>query len=141
MPRVYQDIKQTLGVPIVNSDYQALARWPGFFLAAWSDIKLWRERPEYQLLVQDVVQMVQDVVQKAEEATSRLSPAVWVGERQVRDILDNPDNFKQIQQMVQMFKDIILPELIVQNALFHFGLRGVKPVKGIGSSYRESYFG
>ncbi|WP_375505870.1 SDR family NAD(P)-dependent oxidoreductase [uncultured Nostoc sp.] len=75
MPQVYQDIKQTLGVPIVNSDYQALARWPVFFLAAWSDIKLWRKRPEYQLLVQDVVQ-------KAEEATSRLSPAVWVGERE-----------------------------------------------------------
>ncbi|ACC78989.1 SDR family NAD(P)-dependent oxidoreductase [Nostoc punctiforme] len=126
MPQVYQDIKQTLGVPIVNSDYQALARWPAFFLAAWSDIKVWRERPEYQLLVQDVVQ-------KAEEAASRLSPAVWVGEREVEDILDNPDNFEQIQQMVQMFKDI-LPELIVQNALFHFGLRRVQSVKGIGSS-------
>ncbi|MEH1939482.1 MAG: SDR family NAD(P)-dependent oxidoreductase [Nostoc sp.] len=118
MRRVYQDIKETLGVPIVNSDYQALARWPTFFQAAWSDIKVWRERPEYQLLVQDVVQ-------KAEEAASRLSPAVWVGEREVQDILDNPDNFEQIQQMVQMFKDI-LPELIVQNALFHFGLRGVQ---------------
>jgi NAD(P)-dependent dehydrogenase (short-subunit alcohol dehydrogenase family) len=81
MPQVYQDIKQTLGIPIVNSDYQALARWPAFFLPAWSDIKLWRERPEYQLLVQDVVQ-------KAEKAATRLSPAVWVGEREVRDILD-----------------------------------------------------
>lgn len=70
---------------------------------------------------------MQDVVQKAEEAASRLSPAVWVGEREVQDILDNPDDFEQIQQMVQMFKDI-LPELIVQNALFHFGLRGVQSV-------------
>lgn len=30
MQRVYRDIKQTLGVPIVNSDYQALARWSAF---------------------------------------------------------------------------------------------------------------
>jgi hypothetical protein len=55
MQQVYRDIKQTLGVPIVNSDYQALARWSAFFLPAWEDIKLWRERPEYQLLKQDIV--------------------------------------------------------------------------------------
>jgi hypothetical protein len=35
MQQVYRDIKQTLGVPIVNCDYQALARWSAFFLPAW----------------------------------------------------------------------------------------------------------
>jgi len=55
MQQVYRNIKQTLGVPIVNSDYQALARWSAFFLAAWEDILRWRERPEYQLLKQDIV--------------------------------------------------------------------------------------
>ncbi len=120
MPRVYQDIKQTLGVPIVNSDYQALARWPAFFLAAWEDIKLWRERPEYQ-------QLVQDVMQKGEAAANHLHPAVWIGEREVRDILDHPEDFQQIQQMVQTFKNI-LPELMVQNALFHVSLAGVQRV-------------
>ena len=120
MQRVYQDIKQTLGVPIVNSDYQALARWSPFFLAAWEDIKPWRERPEYRLLIQDVVQ-------RADEAANRLCPAVWVGEREIRDRLDNPDDFEHIQQMVLMFKDI-LPELIVHNALFHLGVAGVQPI-------------
>jgi short-subunit dehydrogenase len=120
MQQAYRDIKQTLGVPIVNSDYQALARWSGFFLAAWEDIKLWRERPEYQLLKQDIVQ-------RAQNAASRLCPAVAIGEREVRDRLDNPEDFERIQQTVQMFKDV-LPELIVQDALFHMGLANLKPV-------------
>jgi short-subunit dehydrogenase len=120
MQQAYRDIKQTLGVPIVNSDYQALARWSGFFLAAWQDIKLWRERPEYQLLKQDIVR-------RAEDAASRLRPVVAIGEREVRDRLDNPEDFERIQQTVQMFKDV-LPELIVQDALFHMGLANLKPV-------------
>jgi hypothetical protein len=128
MQQVYRDIKQTLGVPIVNSDYQALARWSTFFLPAWENIQLWRERPEYQLLKQDIVR-------RAEDATSRLRPVVAIGEREVRDSLsetlrerlDNPEDFERIQQTVQMFKDV-LPELIVQDALFHMGLANLKPV-------------
>jgi hypothetical protein len=120
MQQVYRDIKQTLGVPIVNSDYQALARWSPFFLTAWEDIKRWRERPEYPLLKQDIVR-------RAEQAASRLRPAVAIGEREVRDRLDNPEDFARIQQTVQMFKDV-LPELIVQDALFQMGLANLKPV-------------
>jgi hypothetical protein len=41
--------------------------------------------------------------------------------------LDNPEDFERIQQTVQMFKDV-LPELIVQDALFHMGLANLKPV-------------
>ncbi|MBD2196830.1 MULTISPECIES: SDR family NAD(P)-dependent oxidoreductase [Calothrix] len=119
MQSVYRDIKQTLGVPIVNSDYQALAHWSDFFIVAWEDIKLWRERPEYQLLKQAIVQ-------RAENAASRLSPAVVIGESEVRDLLDNPEDFQQIQQTVQMFTDI-LPELMIQDALFYLGLAGVQP--------------
>ena len=120
MQQVYRDIKQTLGVPIVNSDYQALALWSTFFLPAWEDIKLWRERSEYQLLKQDIIR-------RAEDAASRLRPAVAIGEREVRDRLDNPEDFERIQQTVQMFKDV-LPELILQDALFHMGLANLKPV-------------
>ena len=36
---VYEDIKTTLGLPFVNTDYRALARWPSYFAMAWGDIK------------------------------------------------------------------------------------------------------
>jgi hypothetical protein len=119
LQQVYRDIQQTMEIPIVNSDYQALARWSDFLMPAWEDVKRWRDRPEYQLLQQAIVQ-------RAEEATSRLRPVVVVGEAEVRDLLDNPDDFERIQQMVQMFTNI-LPELIIQNALFHWRLAGVQP--------------
>ena len=36
---LYDDIKQTLGLPFVNTDYRALARWPSYFALAWGDLK------------------------------------------------------------------------------------------------------
>jgi hypothetical protein len=120
LQRVYHDIKQTLGVPFVNSDYQALAHWSAFFITAWEDVKRWRARPEYERLKQAIVQ-------RAEEATDRLRPVVVIGQQEVRDLLENPEDFEQIQQKVQLFKDV-LPELIIQNALFHQGLAGARSI-------------
>ncbi len=105
---------------VVNSDYQALARWSAFFITAWEDVKRWRNRPEYQLLKQAIVQ-------RAEDAANQLHPEVVIGEAEIRDLLEHPAEFEQIQQTVQMFTDI-LPELMIQDALFHMGLVGVQPM-------------
>ncbi|OIQ77440.1 (R)-2-haloacid dehalogenase [mine drainage metagenome] len=32
---LYADVQLTLGLPFVNTDYRALARWPSYFDAAW----------------------------------------------------------------------------------------------------------
>lgn len=36
---VYEDIKATLGLPFVNSDYKAMGRWPSYLALAWQDLK------------------------------------------------------------------------------------------------------
>lgn len=36
---VFADIKRTLGLPFVNTDYRALARWPSYFALAWGDLR------------------------------------------------------------------------------------------------------
>lgn len=36
---VYEDIKQVLGLPFVNTDYRAFARWPSYWAAAWCDLR------------------------------------------------------------------------------------------------------
>lgn len=36
---VYADIRETLGLPFVNTDYRGFARWPSYFAAAWIDLK------------------------------------------------------------------------------------------------------
>lgn len=37
--RVYKDIMERLGLPFVNTDYRALARWPSYFALAWGDLR------------------------------------------------------------------------------------------------------
>jgi hypothetical protein len=36
---VYEDVKQCLKLPFVNTDYRAFARWPSYFALAWSDLR------------------------------------------------------------------------------------------------------
>lgn len=36
---VFAEIKSTLRLPIVNTDYRALARWPSYFALAWGDLQ------------------------------------------------------------------------------------------------------
>lgn len=36
---LYEDMKTTLGLPFVNSDYKAMARWPTYLTLAWDRLK------------------------------------------------------------------------------------------------------
>lgn len=45
--KVYDDIKRTLGVPVVNTDYRALARWPDFLRDYWALLKTLVQSPLY----------------------------------------------------------------------------------------------
>ncbi|MHA1601084.1 MAG: halocarboxylic acid dehydrogenase DehI family protein [Alphaproteobacteria bacterium] len=36
---VYEDIKRVLGLPFVNTDYRAFARWPSYWAAAWGELR------------------------------------------------------------------------------------------------------
>jgi hypothetical protein len=51
---VYEDIKLTLGLPFVNTDYRALARWPSYFSVAWRDLKTMIGTPEHTAICDDV---------------------------------------------------------------------------------------
>jgi hypothetical protein len=35
----YEDIKSTLSLPFVNSDYKAMGRWPSYLALSWQDLK------------------------------------------------------------------------------------------------------
>ncbi len=51
---LYDDIKATLGLPFVNTDYRALARWPSYFHRAWVDLKGVVTGDSYEEIVQGV---------------------------------------------------------------------------------------
>ena len=118
--RLFQDVKRTLGLPVVNSDYQALAKWPSFFQPAWDDARQWRERDEYRRLQREIAQL-------GDEAATRLRPAVRLDEREVRDAVGDPAEFDNLRRMVEMFTGL-LPGLILNDALFRIAAADGQPV-------------
>lgn len=44
---LYADIKTTLNLPFVNSDYKAMARWPSYLMVAWESLKPRLSDPAY----------------------------------------------------------------------------------------------
>lgn len=46
---LYEEIKRTLGLPFVNTDYRALGRWPSYLALAWSDLRGKVATPEYDV--------------------------------------------------------------------------------------------
>lgn len=51
---VYEDIKSTLGLPFVNSDYKAMGRWPSYLELAWQDLKPAIDSEPYARIRQDI---------------------------------------------------------------------------------------
>lgn len=51
---VYEDVKATLKLPFVNTDYRAFARWPSYFAMAWSDLRKVVGTPAHEGLAQVV---------------------------------------------------------------------------------------
>lgn len=51
---VYDDIKSTLGLPFVNSDYKAMGRWPSYLALAWRDLKPSIDSASYAGIRQDL---------------------------------------------------------------------------------------
>jgi hypothetical protein len=51
---VFDDVKTALGLPFLNTDYRALARWPSYFALAWADLRPRLRRGEYETLVAEI---------------------------------------------------------------------------------------
>jgi hypothetical protein len=51
---LYEDLKSTLGLPFLNTDYRALARWPSYFDVAWRSLKPLIGTPAYDDVVERV---------------------------------------------------------------------------------------
>ncbi len=117
---VYRDLKETLAVPVISSDYQALAVWPAFLRRAWEDARQWLQREEYERLLMDLSLM-------AAEAAGRLSPPLRLEEHELQALLPDRGDQENLRRLVQTFTHL-LPGLIANDALFRVGVAGGRPV-------------
>jgi hypothetical protein len=113
---VYDDVMATLGLPFVNTDYRALARWPRYFAQAWDDLKPIVTRPQHAALAGAVYA-------GAVGAVRRLPNPAGLKADAVRAAADEDASIEEISQVVQLFHTL-LPGLVVNVAFFRAQLAG-----------------
>ena len=112
---VYDDIKATLGLPFVNTDYRALARWPSYFAMAWDGLSGTIGTRGYDAAVLSVHEFA--VGRMAELPNPRgLDPDT------LRSAAAKDASLAEVTDVVRLFQ-WLLPGLIVNVAYFRAQLR------------------
>ncbi|MHA1151593.1 MAG: halocarboxylic acid dehydrogenase DehI family protein [Alphaproteobacteria bacterium] len=113
---LYDDIKTILGLPFVNTDYRALARWPSYFHRAWVDLKTVVSGDEYENIVRGVHDRSLAAAQSLPNP-SGLTSAVLAQAAEADASRD------QVLEMCRLFQ-WLLPGLVVNVAYFRQQLQG-----------------
>ena len=107
---VYDDIKSTLGLPFVNTDYRALARWPSYFAMAWQDLKPQVGTPPHRAIADAVHE-------NAIEAALNLPNPHGLAPGDLIAAAEQDATHDEVRQMCRLFHYLI-PELIANVAFF-----------------------
>ena len=108
---LYQDIKTTLGLPFVNTDYRALARWPSYFALAWHDLKPAVNADQH-------AEICIAVHRRADEITARSLPnPKGLTADVLRGAAERDGQYDEILQVARLFQ-WLLPGLVTNIAFF-----------------------
>lgn len=111
---VYDDVKATLGLPFVNTDYRAFARWPSYFALAWSDLKPSVATEAYE-------HTVAALHQRFVEAAHRMPNPTGLTAATVRHAAEKDASLDEIIAVCRLFQ-WLLPGLITNVAFFRHQL-------------------
>lgn len=107
---VYEDVKATLQLPFVNTDYRALARWPSYFAMAWGDLRRVVGTPAHEGLAQAVHD-------RAVEIARTLPNPGGIAPQALRAAAERDAPFEEILEMARLFQ-WLLPGLVTNIAYF-----------------------
>jgi len=107
---VYDDIMATLGLPFVNTDYRALARWPSYFALAWGDLKASAVTDQHKALSDSVYA-------KALELAGALPNPGGLNADALIEAAEADAPLEDIRTVCALFH-YLLPELVVNVAFF-----------------------
>ena len=107
---LYDDLRAALGLPFVNTDYRAFARWPSYFTMAWQDLSPRLSEAVYATRVERVHQAAVDLVVSLPNPTG-LTPGA------LRDAAISDTSFEEVLSVVRLFQ-WLLPGLAVNVAFF-----------------------
>lgn len=105
---VYADIRETLGLPFVNTDYRAFARWPSYFAPTWADLKSVVQSDGYEA-------RVARVHEKAVELAAALPNPTGLGAAELCAAAEQDAALDEVLSVVRLFQ-WLLPGLAVNVA-------------------------
>ncbi len=105
LAKIFEDIKETLSLSSINSDYRTLALWADYLEAAWNELKPIVQTDEYKKASDNLRTAAQNLA-------SRL-PAIALSKKQVEDLGEDAD---EILKTTEKFERL-LPSLIINISL------------------------
>ena len=111
---LYADIRQTLGLPFVNTDYRAFARWPSYFQPAWQSLRSAVGRAEYE-------GRVTSVHDRALTLADSLPNVTGLTSSDLKAAADRDASFQEVLDVVRLFQ-WLLPGLAVNVAFLRKAL-------------------
>ncbi len=112
---VYEDIKTTLQLPFVNTDYRAFARWPSYFALAWKNLREKAGTKEHERICQDCHERIASLV-----ATQLPNPG-GLSSDALRQAAESDASLEEVVQVCRLFQWLI-PGLITNVAYFRHQL-------------------
>jgi hypothetical protein len=107
---LYDDIEQTLGLPFVNTDNRALARWPSYFALAWRELKPFVGTPAHAAICTEVHAHADELMGEVLPNPGKLTVDA------LRDAAKCDGNAEEILRVVSLFQ-WLLPGLVTNVAL------------------------
>lgn len=108
---LYDEVKSTLNLPFVNTDYRAFARWPSYFAPAWNDLKNAVASKQHAALCEAVHERAVEIVSEVLPNPGALTSAAL----RAAALKDAPlDELRQVARLFQW----LLPGLVVNVGFF-----------------------
>jgi hypothetical protein len=113
---IYDDIKDRIGLPFVNTDYRSLARWPSYFARAWDDL-----RPAVGGATHRAIAVA--IHDRARDLAFRLPNPSGLTVEQLQQAASADASLEEVQAMFRLFH-FLIPGLIANVAFFRAQLSG-----------------
>jgi len=112
---LYGQVKKTLKLPFVNTDYRAFARWPSYFALAWLDLQEKVGTDEYEEVCSDLHNRLVAIVQAELPNPKKLSAI------NLQRAAENDASVEEVLEVCRLFQ-WLLPGLIANVAYFRHQL-------------------
>lgn len=112
---LYEQIKKTLSLPFVNTDYRAFARWPSYFSLAWQDLQDKAGSTLHEGICTELHNRLREMVAVELPNPNNLSAA------KLQKAAQNDASLEEVLEVCRLFQ-WLLPGLITNVAYFRHQL-------------------